>query len=658
MGNLIPSVGEMLDDRRWKRDLKPNGMRKTAKEQLDEHMNKSETFYIYAEGSGGVIDETETKDGDEAGVIGRAWSIKYPDYIIWVHSSHGYTAMKFRNGEAIQKSDDKALDERPESMTDMTKFIYEDFESRDFEAEPLVMTNYEGYGINETLKTVGGETHRYWVVYKDGYDIGTADSLESAKEWIDEQIGKSMKKNVEKGDYDDIFTDDVVDRYDVIVEGNIIGTFDDYDDALGMFEVITVHGLGPKYTGEVQVICRKKSGAEQVELSGMAKAEGDAITYDDDPETKEDAEARAKELGSSYGTAQSDDGSWWVTPAGITSHDAKRAYAESRASGKPAENSAKIAWSVQNKTKKSMKKNSLGYVSAEEYAQMSDEDKYDWYIEAYGYYVQETGTPCRGVITGERGYMAPTYDIDSFDERFKAKYGSIPMKKGKIAKGSQIAIPQNTDGFFTIRDALMEAGYQKVGYGEGALILGRTGDIMPHTGPEIVTMENYEQYINKTSSIVSIMKPNMKKDDRRTVLGTYLERNVIELTPLTDMMFLDKSTGDVWVVAESSDDDSFRGYSINMIDDIDKSSPISKFQPSNSGYRPNGEATEYNGYVIMPVHNMDDEAYFMYAIFNPDGSFKRDGGVTLSEAKGKVDSMSKMQKSSDKLKIRILNGNE
>jgi len=337
MGQLVPNVSEMLEERRWKKDLKKNGARKTAGDQLREHMKKSETFYIYAEGAGGVIDETETKDGNEAGVIARAWSIKYPDYIIWVHSSHGYTAMKFRDGEAILKSEDKALDERPEAMTDMTKDEYmypTDLQSaiKDMISTSNGLRRFDAYIHYSGLMT-----------YEQYAEIISMVETKMAEDpdWFHDNSYEEMARYVYANmtDTSELKKSDGFHVKDAF--GKVIWYTEDFNEAKGYVD------RNPHY-----MIWQGNHMIPDWEYDSYMNK---ATDYDDDPETKEDAEARAKELGSSYGTAQSDDGSWWVTPAGITSHDAKRAYAESRASGKPAENSAKIAWSVQNKTQKMAK---------------------------------------------------------------------------------------------------------------------------------------------------------------------------------------------------------------------------------------------------------------------------------------------------------------
>lgn len=69
-------------------------------------------------------------------------------------------------------------------------------------------------------------------------------------------------------------------------------------------------------------------------------------------EKREDAEAKAKELGMDVSQVVSSKAGYFIAPNGITSKVAKEVYAKSRADGKDKETAAKIAWSVQNKIDK------------------------------------------------------------------------------------------------------------------------------------------------------------------------------------------------------------------------------------------------------------------------------------------------------------------
>lgn len=71
------------------------------------------------------------------------------------------------------------------------------------------------------------------------------------------------------------------------------------------------------------------------------------------PETKRKATARAKRLGfPKSNVVKAEDDGHFIAPHGITSADAKKAYANCRAKGNNKEKCAKIAWIIQNKSKK------------------------------------------------------------------------------------------------------------------------------------------------------------------------------------------------------------------------------------------------------------------------------------------------------------------
>lgn len=70
------------------------------------------------------------------------------------------------------------------------------------------------------------------------------------------------------------------------------------------------------------------------------------------PESEEDARARARRLGfpqSQVVQATVGDKGWYIAPRGITKQSAKLAYANARATGRDKETAAKIAWAVQQK---------------------------------------------------------------------------------------------------------------------------------------------------------------------------------------------------------------------------------------------------------------------------------------------------------------------
>lgn len=66
-------------------------------------------------------------------------------------------------------------------------------------------------------------------------------------------------------------------------------------------------------------------------------------------ETKNEAMNRAIMEGFyKSSVVEADSGGWYIAPKGITSHEAKKAYANCRADGGGKEKCAKIAWSVEN----------------------------------------------------------------------------------------------------------------------------------------------------------------------------------------------------------------------------------------------------------------------------------------------------------------------
>ena len=68
-------------------------------------------------------------------------------------------------------------------------------------------------------------------------------------------------------------------------------------------------------------------------------------------ETREQAERQAKELGIDISQVIKTKVGYFIAPQGITSKVAKQVYGENRAKGKSKEESAKIAWSIENKIK-------------------------------------------------------------------------------------------------------------------------------------------------------------------------------------------------------------------------------------------------------------------------------------------------------------------
>ena len=67
------------------------------------------------------------------------------------------------------------------------------------------------------------------------------------------------------------------------------------------------------------------------------------------PESKRDAEKRAKARGIDKSQVVKSDKGYYIAPQGIKSTAAKKAYAQCRLDGGSKEKCAKIAWSIENK---------------------------------------------------------------------------------------------------------------------------------------------------------------------------------------------------------------------------------------------------------------------------------------------------------------------